>query len=108
MGQYGACIYNENEAVITIMVGEWGYRLNNNTRCGLKFNLFSKIEILRSFAHELSHLKLYYDDHDESHTPLRQIVESVIMISFMELLIEDGYENEEKETARLRRKNAKV
>ena len=52
---------------------------------------YTKIEILNTVAHELTHLQIW------DHTPERQLLESKIMARFMELLIDQGYVSQEAE-----------
>lgn len=103
MRQEAAAHYNHTEAVITLMSGVWCYNVRNNVRCNLNFTPFNKIETLRNLAHELSHLKLFWDGESDKHTPLRQIVESIFTIHLMELLEEDEYIDEETESKQLKK-----
>lgn len=105
MHHYAAARYNKNEATITLMAGEWGYNVKNNMRCNLKFNPYSKVELLCNLAHELSHLKMFWDGDNDGkiHTPRRQMLESVFVIHFMELLEVDGYHSEEAEFEDIKR-----
>ena len=67
--------------------------IQNLNKPPLKFKKrrYSKLDILATLAHELTHL------HEWEHTPKRQILESKILIRFMELIEDQGYISEEKE-----------
>jgi len=56
-----------------------------------KFKQYSKISILESLAHELTHTS-HWD-----HTPERVVMESFIMMIFADILKSNGYVSEEEE-----------
>lgn len=58
---------------------------------------YSKLDILRSLAHEISHLVYWH------HTPDREKLENRIMNSFMTMLNNEGYVSEEKELHKRRK-----
>ena len=59
----------------------------------IELKAYSKIDILRTLAHELAHLKHW------EHTPQHAILESKITVKFMKKLEKEGYVSEEDEYA---------
>jgi hypothetical protein len=65
-----------------------------------KRKVFSKVDILGTFAHELAHL-MHWD-----HTPQHKMLEAKLTILFMAKLAESGYVSEEVENKNRRRIDA--
>lgn len=87
---------SENDFRILIMMGEY--------HSG-KFHQYTKIDLLESLAHELSHLYFVPLGGMEwrLHTPHRKIMEAAIMIEFMLILKDSGYISEEIESATIKK-----
>lgn len=91
---HGVCHQGEDGLYKILIYTEYNSITKYRPELVLKRKRYSKLDILCTLAHELSHME-YWD-----HCPKRQILESQLTILFMSKIHFDGYISEEYELSK--------
>ena len=88
---YGALTHQTDGYYTMTLYVKYNSIISLNPKPKFRTKVFSKVDILSTFAHELAHL-MHWD-----HTPQHKMLEAKLTMLFMARLAENGYVSEEDE-----------